>query len=525
MSLSGSVEVLPMPKFKFHKAAFLAFALWLPFGTALATGQSPADSITAAKIKDRVYFLASDALEGRYPGSRGFQIAAGYAASQFRAAGLLAVVRSDGQSSYFQPVPIAKRTVQDSPVVVLKTPGGEHTFAEGDLKIITSEGLVGTGASVPVVFAGFGISESAAGWDDLRGLDIAGKAVLFIMGAPTKNGKPILREDLHRIYVPMNSVVRKLPAMRGAAAALVLLGDEMLKVFESLPAVPEEPQFTLDDWEPGAFRLPSLCVLSPGLSKAIFGEKELPGPAAVSEGDLPIGKLEGITLDIRIPISDEKMQTCNILGVVEGTDARLKDQFIVISAHLDHLPPTRDGRIHPGANDNASGAAALLEIAGWVASQPPRRSVLFVLFSAEEGGAMGSRYFLSHCPVKAGQIVADLNMDMIGRTEAGLEANRTQYALDSSRITPAFTRLIEEVNARTVGWPLRFEHPLNLGDSDHVFFNALGIPAVSFYTGRVPDTHEPTDTADRLDYDKAAKIARLVYQIAMELGNRDSLWD
>ncbi len=514
-----------MPKLKLCKAAFLVFALWQPFGTALATGQSPSDSITAAKIKDRVYFLASDALEGRYPGSRGFHIAAEYAASQFRAAGLLAVVRSDGQQSYFQPVPIAKRDVPNPPVVMLETPVGEHTFAGGDLKIITSEGLVGTGESIPVVFAGFGISESAAGWDELGGLDIARKAVLFIMGAPTKNGKPILREDLHRIYVPMNSVVRKLPAMRGAAAALVLVGDEMLKAFESIPAVPEESQFTLDDREPGAFRLPPLGVLSPGLSKAIFGDKGLPGPETVSEGSFPIGELDGVALSIRVPIRDEKMQTRNIIGLVEGTDPCLKEQVIVISAHLDHLPPTPDGRIHPGANDNASGAAALLEIAGAIASQPPRRSVLFVLFAAEEGGAMGSRYFLSHCPASAGRIVADLNMDMIGRTESGLEDNRAQYALDSSRITPAFTRLIEEVNARTVGWPLRFEHALNLGDSDHCFFNELGIPAVNFYTGKIPDTHTPTDTPDKLDYDKAAKIAQLVYRIAMELGIRDPLWN
>ncbi len=137
---------------------------------------------------------------------------------------------------------------------------------------------------------------------------------------------------------------------------------------------------------------------------------------------------------------------------------------------------------------------------------------------------MGSRCFLSRGPVPMERIVADINMDMIGRTEEGLQAGRTQYVLDSGRIVPAFTRLIEEVNSRTVGWSLRFEHPLNLGDSDHRSFEALGIPAVNFYTGRIPDTHKPTDTPDKLDYDKAAQIARLVYEIAMELANRNPVW-
>lgn len=514
-----------MLKRNFYGTAFLLAAIWLPLETALATGQSPADSITAAKIKDRVYFLTAEALEGRFPGSKGFQIAAEYAASQFRAAGLLGIIRSEGSSGYFQPVPTVKRQVHESPVVMLETPSGNRTFSEGDLKLLTSEGLMGMGDPTPVVFAGFGISEPAAGWDELGAVSIAGKAVLFNLGAPTRNGKPMLREDLHKIYAPLNSVVRKLPAMRGAAAALVLVSGDMREAFESLPVIPEKAQFILGDREPGAFRLPPLCILSPGLSRAIFEDKGPPNPAAVSEGAFSLGEREGVALSIRVPVIDETIQTCNIMGLVEGTDPSLRMQVVVVSAHLDHLPPTPEGQICPGANDNASGAAALLEIAGAVASRPPRRSVLFVLFSGEEGGAVGSRYFLSRGPITAGQIVADLNMDMIGRTEAGLEDSRAQYALDSGRILPAFTRLIEEVNARTVGWPLKFEHPSNLGDSDHSFFRGLGIPAVNFYTGRIPDTHTPTDTPDKLDYDKAARIARLVYQIAMELGNRDPLWN
>jgi len=506
------------------KALLLVLGFWLLPEAAAAGGTPPADPITAEKIKGHVYFLASDALEGRYPGSKGFGIAAEYAASQFKASGLQPVAGPNGEKSYFQSVPLAKRAVQGAVEAVLRTRGGEKVFAGGDLKLFTFEGLPEEGKPCPVVFAGFGIKEPASGWDDLKGLDVAGKVVLLMMGAPEKGGKPVLPEAVHKIYAPLNSIYRKTMAIREAAAVLFLPNEDLIKAFESLPAVPESPQLVLDDNEAGAYRIPALGFLSLGLGQAIFGSRGLPDPAAVGEGRVPKGELKGVELSFRVPFKDEKLETSNIMGFVQGTDPVLKDEVVVVSAHLDHLPPTPDGRIHPGANDNASGAAALLEIAAALASQPARRTVLFVLFSAEEGAIAGSRYFLARGPFPQEKIVVDINMDMIGRTEEGLQAERAQYVLDADRVTPALTGLIKDVNSRTVGWALKFEHPLNLGDSDHRVFEALGIPAVNFYTGRIPDTHKPTDTPDKLDYEKAAQIARLVYEIAREAAGRDSLW-
>ena len=506
-----------------QKILVLLLAFWLSPAAAMATNPLPGESITAAKLKSHVYFLASDFLEGRSPGSNGFKIAAEYAVSQFKAAGLLPIVGPSEQKSYFQPVPLARRTVHEAARVDLRGPRGEKAFGGGDLKLYTAEGLQGDGKFRPVVFAGFGIKEPAAGWDDFKGLDIAGKVVLLMMGAPTRDGKPLLPPELHKIYAPLNSIVRKLMAAREAAAVFFLPDETLREAFQSLPVFPEGPQLVLDDGEAGAFVIPPLGFLSAGLGQALFGGQALPDPAAVSEGRVPKGELKNVSLGLMVPSSDEKVETWNILGVVPGTDPVLKDQVVVVSAHLDHLPPTPEGQIHPGANDNASGAAALLEIAAAVASRPPRRTVLFALFSGEEGGDMGARHFLARGPFSREKIVADINMDMIGRTEKGLEGDEAQYALDSDRKTPALTRLIEDVNRRTVGWALRFEHPLGLGDSDHRAFEALGIPAVNFYTGRIPDTHKPTDTPEKLNYEKAAKIARLVYEIAMELADRERL--
>jgi hypothetical protein len=508
----------------FSGALFLLMMLWSVTLGAAGSDHAPDSPITATRIKERVYFLADETLEGRYPGSQGYRIAAAYVSSQLRAAGLQPLQSLSDTGSYLQPVPLCLRTVSDAAVVTLHTPDGSQSFAAGNLKLFLPEGLVHDPKPLPVVFAGFGISEPSAGWDDLAGLDIEGKIVVILLGAPAIGEEPVLPGDLHRAYAPMNSILRKLLTARRAAALLVLVDSDLREAYESLPDYSEEPQLILDDSDTGAFGGPTLGFLSVELSSSLFADQRFPDIEAVSSRALVPGLLPGVTMSIQVPFTDEQVPTWNVIGLVPGTDPLLKDQYVVVSAHLDHLRPTADGRIHPGANDNASGAAALLEIAGVLAQHPLKRSVLCVFFTAEEGGSMGSRHFLAHCPVPRQQIVANVNMDMIGRTEEGLESGRDQYVLDSGRVTPAFTRLIEEVNTTTISWSLRFEHPRNIGNSDHYVFDALDIPAVNFYTGKIPDTHQPTDTADKLDYDKAAAIARLVCAVVEELGNREQLW-
>ncbi len=483
-----------------------------------------ADLITAERLKERCYFLAADALAGRSPGSDGFRIAADYVVSQFQAAGVKPAAGPPEAPTYQQPVPLVRRTVAEAATVDVRTPDGILHFPAGHLKLFSLEGLAGDGRPLPVVFAGFGIHEPGAGWDDFKGLDVSGRAVLLLMGAPVHDGRPVLPENLHRTYAPTNSVVRKLMSLRGVAAALVLPDAELAAGFNAIPNIPDGPQFGLKDPAPGAFGGTPLGVLSAELGRALFSGRAAPDSAAVSAGQFPRGPLAGVALSITVPVHEEAVDGRNVLGLVEGTDPDLKEQVVVVSAHLDHLPPAADGKIFPGANDNASGAAALLEIARVVAAEPPRRSVLFAVFTGEEGGSMGARYFLTRGSVDRTRIVADLNMDMIGWTEDGASADRPHFALDSGRVTPSFTRIIETVNERMERWPLIYVHPRNLGSSDHYVFDATGIPAVNFYSGRVSDTHKPTDTPDRLDYDKMAHIARLVLAVTLEIANREPLW-
>jgi hypothetical protein len=569
---------MKMSSARLQKVLILFASLSFEIAASTAAGGSPSQSISAAKLKEHVYFLASEDLEGRYPGSRGFRIAVEYAANRFRAAGLLPASKlltagefppvegliadiADAEyptgtgsppaagpsyeQGYLHPVPLCYRAIKEAAVVTLQTPAGERVFSGGrDLKIYLSENLCEEGDPLPVVFAGFGIHEPAAGWDGLEGLDVAGKVVVFLMGAPTMIGRPVLPEPLHGLYAPMNSFIRKALAMRGAAAVLVPAGADLLLAFEEFPAFPERPQFVLPDSGEGTFRCAPICFISPELCGAILGNKGLPSPEDVAEGRVLPGEIEGVSLGISVPFIDEEVLAWNVMGLVEGADPVLKNEIVAVSAHLGHLHPNPDGRIHPGANGNASGAAALLEIAEAIARHPVKRSILLILTGAEEGGMMGMRSFLSNCSASQVKIVADVNIDMLERTEPGHRGYRARYICDSgksktdegrkaegvryvvnpTRTTPAFTGLIKEVNSRTVDWPLIFDRPSNLGDSDHRAFETLGIPAANFYAGRIPDTHETTDTPDKLDYEKIEKIARLVCEIALELGDREQLW-
>lgn len=486
---------------------------------------SPVETITAEAIRHHVYFLASDALEGRYTGSAGFLTATQYGESQFRSAGLKPAVKSGDHMSYLQPVPAVKRTSKAEPELSVQTSKGETKYIHGkDFRWLDGEILGCEGKPLSAVFVGYGIHEPAAGWDDFQGVDVKGKVLIMRPGAPMKNGRPVLPEDLHKKYA---SAAAPWQAKLGAAmlmpAAAILIPAEgaMLKAWDKIPAQTSEPQISLNDRTPGAWSIVSIIAVKPDVVEALFaGQKQAwPRPEVKDTSQLRGFDLKDVTLFLTTSFEDEEVPAMNVVGVVEGTDPVLKNEYIAVTAHLDHLAP-RNGQIMNGADDNASGCAGVMEIAESVAQQPFKRSVVFVLFSGEELMALGSRYFLSVCPVPRDKIIADINLDMIGRTDKASETDRAHYALDTDNVRPEFKALIREVNERTVRWPLTYEIQPDNG-SDNLVFNLMGkVPGVFFYSGNQPDLHRPTDDADKIDYDKAEKISRLAYEIVKELATR-----
>ncbi|MBO0934322.1 M28 family peptidase [Fibrella aquatilis] len=217
----------------------------------------------------------------------------------------------------------------------------------------------------------------------------------------------------------------------------------------------------------------------------------------------------------------------NVGGLLLGTD--LKQQVVIISAHYDHLG-RKGGQIFPGADDNGSGTASVLSIAATFDSLAqqgirPRRSVLFLLFSGEEGGLIGSAYFTTHCPLLTDQIVCDLNVDMVGRVDDAHRKKPAYCYLISGERDGGLRKVVDRANKQSVNLELNFDYdtPTDPNQfyyrSDHYNFAKYGIPILFFMDGLHPDYHRPTDTADRINYEVLQQRATLVFQTAWLMAN------
>jgi len=230
--------------------------------------------------------------------------------------------------------------------------------------------------------------------------------------------------------------------------------------------------------------------------------------------------LEGVFLTSEVAIiKSGDIFSNNVIGIVPGTDPVLKDEYIVVGGHLDHVQP-QGGKACNGADDNASGSAGVIEVAEAVAMNPCKRSVIFVTWSAEEMGLLGSTFFLESGIVPKNQIKFNINMDMIGRSDKTNESSRAHYVVTDKKYQTAITAFINEVNTGVTDFPILYDNDEHSpGGSDHMTFIQSGIPAFFFFSGVHADLHNPGDDADKIDYPKAASISRLAYLLSEKLGN------
>jgi Zn-dependent M28 family amino/carboxypeptidase len=206
---------------------------------------------------------------------------------------------------------------------------------------------------------------------------------------------------------------------------------------------------------------------------------------------------------------------------VPGTDPLLRDEYIVVGGHLDHVRP-QQGQPSNGADDNASGSAGVMEIADAIAMNPLRRSVIFAAWSAEEMGLLGSAFFMESGLIPKEKIKFNLNLDMIGRTGKGNEETRAHYVVTDKKYLQALTSFISDLNTGITDFPILYDDDEHSpGGSDHMTFIQAGIPAFFFFSGVHADLHKPGDDPEKIDYAKAAAICRLGYRIVEKLGNMD----
>ncbi|MBL9085950.1 MAG: M28 family peptidase [Planctomycetia bacterium] len=471
-------------------------------------------AVTADEFRARVRHLASPDLEGRMSIEPGAFAASAYVAAELRRLGL-APAGPDG--TYFQPFTIDLPRL--APGNTLEVVGGRASRSfevERDWNPMAMS--PSTAAAGDLVFAGFGVVDPARGYDDYAGLDVTDKVVLVIRREPARAGgfseHATFRAKLAR-------------ASERGAAALLIVNDRGTGTADRDPLLHWSETVGVT---PGSALLPVafvskatadalLAPLGRGIA-ALQAEIEAGGTARPASRRVP-----GTTVRLRTAFERSKAKNArNVAAMLEGRDPALRDEVVVVGAHHDHVGrgwfgsaggPTAQGSVHPGADDNASGTAALLEIAEALAAAPPRRSVLFLSFSGEELGLLGSEHFVEHPTVPLARIVTMVNLDMVGRYDP-----QRKLEIGGVGTGAGLQALVETANAPyglTLAWD-----PQGVAPSDNTSFFRKRIPVLFFFTGLHPEYHTPRDTWETVNAEGGAQVTSLARDVVRVLGDLDA---
>jgi hypothetical protein len=552
-------------------AAALGAAAW---GAAQRHGGGR-DSIREADLRQWLSYLASDELEGRATFSEGLALASAYIADHLREWGVKPA--GDG-GTYFQRVAVLGVRSENRSSVTVTVGGETRTFRQGEgVRFSPNVGASRTVTFDQVEFVGYGLDAPFLGHSDYAGRDVKGKVVVWLGPAGPQVGDPA---QLRRLLGARNRY-----AVEDRQAAAVIgpvspggFGRGAGAPGAAAPSVPPgggpppggapgtgrggaEPQVDFTTVQRLDTPIPPAVSAQDEFFDFLFQRAPVPyaelKAKAEKQEPLPAFTLTGVTLTFTIDATYTVVRTQytrNVVGIVEGTDPVLKDTYVAFGAHMDHVgyatnevtdgpngprrvgAPGRvkegavDDRVWNGADDDGSGTATLMGVARAFALGPrPKRSLLFVWHTGEERGLWGSRYFADYPVVPLDRVVAQLNLDMVGRNrdDKPSEAN-TVYLVGSDRISTELHNLGIDANA-ALPKPLTLDFEMNDPSdveqvyyrSDHYSYAAKGIPIIFYTTGLHPDYHTNKDEVDRINFEKMARIGQLVYETGWRVANLD----
>jgi aminopeptidase YwaD len=538
---------------------FLNLALVLLLTITAALAQQPsAGTPSINRLQQIIAYLASDALEGRRTGSPGANDAAHYIAGEFSLLGLRPGMQMTGpgrtrgeiRARYLQPFPyvasvelgknnsltIVSHGVSDVPNGILK-----DTLRIGQDWMPIGFSTNANVESDAIIFCGYGISAPELKHDDYAGCVPKNRAAIVFEGTPDG-------DNPHGQFVQAGQIRFKAAAARaaGARALIVISSEQNLK---------DERLSNLSYDNVGGAGIPVIVVSRKAATSILRDVSHYEKVAAARTLELPIPEVVSLTVDV----VRRESPSFNVVGILPGTDPKLKNETIVIGAHYDHLGMGGEGSgslsartgIHHGADDNASGVAGLLELARIFTSQgpKPRRTIVFIAFSGEEEGLIGSSYYVNHPIVPLANTVAMINMDMIGRLKekklivggvGTAQEWRSMIDTDNS-IQSMIVSLNTQVSATTSsnfpivvganGQPVvtldpakKFDLTLNedgYGPSDHSSFYSKQVPVLFFWTGNHEDYHKPSDTADKINYEGEARVISFVANVVRDIDKSD----
>lgn len=477
------------------------------------------ENITANDLRTYLSVLAHDSLEGRETGMRGQKMAAEYIEKHFKKIGLEGI---NGQ--YQQSYPI-----------VIESPGGTQFTVNGSKKTFIDDFFyIGSFAPEKIqannyVFAGYGIEDEA--YNDYKDIDVKDKIVVILSGEPkTKDDKYVVGDgEAPSIWSTDRLLKTRTLSEKGAKAAIIIQEgyDGIIGSYRRF-LLRKSTRLKKDDNADDKDRVMPFYYTK----EVTFGDDLSKRIEKYKDGkNKQLGTIDTkIAFDIKVEAEEQSGE--NVLGLLEGTD--LKDEILVITSHYDHIGISDNGEINNGANDDGSGTSTVMELASTFmemakAGIKPRRSILFMTVSGEEKGLLGSEYFTDNPLVPMENIVCDLNIDMVGRIDEKHKDNPDFiYVIGSDKLSTELHDITLNMNKRYAS-DLELDFEYNSPDdpnryyyrSDHYNFAKNNIPVVFYFNGTHPDYHKPTDTIEKIEFDKMANIAQYVFLTAWEVANRD----
>ena len=490
-------------------------------------------AITPDELRRDLVVFAADSFMGRETGTPSERKAAKFLVDRLVSLG----IEPAGDSMYYQRVPLYRTAL---------TANTRFSVTQGQLTLPLALGAdlapilaLGPGAPLPrrhaegdLFFAGYGAE------GDFRGIDAPGRVIVILHGAPKSVTDSAARAKLEGQEELGNRIVRALP-FQPSAIVMLLTGDRNDFYDQALPSLLRGVALTPDNTTSDSQRPLPMVLL--GIAKP--GSTLLPAnwPAAEQAQALTGKKFTG-HVETRV----EQFTGYNVVGIIRGTDPRLNKTYVAFGSHYDHVGIQTGGgadSIANGADDDGSGSVTMLAIAKSMTTARPRRSTLFVWHAAEEKGLLGSEFFASNPTVPIDSIVAQINIDMIGRRGGASSKfdSRVDQTSGENRLfilgpasapngqSVALGAIFDTVNARQVR-PFIIDrafddpnHPEHYYDrSDHINYAKKGIPIIFFSTGFHEDYHKVSDEAGKVDYDKMSRIGGLLIELATTLGNREA---
>jgi hypothetical protein len=527
------------------------------------------NSIQQEPLKEWLTYIASDELQGRATYSEGLGLAAGYISSHLAQWG---VKPAGDNGTYLQVVKVLGVRTTSRATVTVEVNGQTRTFNDGEgITFPKNMGGKQTVVADEVQFAGYGLTLPAGTHDDYATVDPKGKLVVWLGPSGPKTSE----SGLFRL---LNSSARNRAAIeKGAVAAIGPSGGGGLggrgrgsatpaatptaaPPSAAAPPAPaaggrgrgaavDDGDFTtvtrLDD------KVTPSVTADDAFYEFLFSGSELKyadlKERAAKQEPLPPFALKGVKVTFNVDADYTIVRTRlthNVVGIVEGSDPKLKDTYVAYGAHYDHVgyreglgggrggqaPANPEDRINNGADDDGSGTVAIMAIARAFAQGPrPKRSLLFVWHAGEENGLLGSRFNADFPVVPIEKIVTQLNMDMVGRNRNNdPKQSNTVLVVGSDRISTELHNLNEDANA-SLAKPMTMDYEMNdpadtesiYTRSDHYSYAAKGIPIIFYFTGLHPDYHAPSDSVDKIVFDKVQRVAQLAYETGRRVANLD----